>query len=37
MTGAVSGLKVVNARLGAEAPLLGAAERLLDKLEEGRR
>lgn len=37
MTGAVSGLKVVHARLGDEAPLLGAAERLLDRLDEGRR
>ena len=37
MTGAVSGLKVVHAKLGNDAPLLGAAERLLDKLEEGHR
>ena len=36
MTAAVSGLKVVHAKLGNDAPLLGAAERLLDRLEEGR-
>ncbi len=34
MTSAVSGLRVVDASLGANAPLLGAAENLLDRLEE---
>ncbi len=37
MTGAVSGLKVVHARLGDEAPLFGAAEHLLDTLAAGHR
>lgn len=32
-TGAVAGLRVVKAVLGADAPLFGAAERLLDTLE----
>lgn len=34
MTNAVRGLRVVDASLGSEAPLLGAAERLLDTLAE---
>ena len=33
MTSAVRGLRVVDASLGANAPLLGAAENLLDRLE----